>query len=191
MTEVTELTDLKAVARTDAFVRRKAAHCTEQTARVVERMLEVLLPHRGKPLAGYMPIRTEVDPLPVMAAMSSFGPVCVPVIQGPDQPLKFRQWTPGCKTEPGAFGAPVPSSGDWIEPEVLMVPLLAFDQNAMRLGYGGGFYDRTLAKLRARTDVMVFGYAYSAQRTLDLPVEPTDQPLDAIVTEEGVFWRMA
>ncbi|MFY0692136.1 MAG: 5-formyltetrahydrofolate cyclo-ligase [Paracoccaceae bacterium] len=190
MTGRHDLTELKAAARTAAFARRKAAHSPETTALVVERLLEVLLPHRGKRIAGYMPIRTEVDPLPVMAAMAAFGPVCVPVIQGPDQPLKFRQWTPGCKTEPGAFGAPVPSAGNWIEPEVLIVPLLAFDDNGIRLGYGGGFYDRSLEGLRALGEVVTFGCAYAAQRTQALPAEPTDQPLDAIVTEDGVFWRL-
>jgi 5-formyltetrahydrofolate cyclo-ligase len=85
------------------------------------------------------------------------------------------------------FGVSVPVKDDLVTPEVLVVPLLAFDDRGHRLGYGAGHYDRTLQGLRARGQVMAIGFAYSAQRTDDpLPDEPTDQPLDAIVTEIGV-----
>lgn len=183
---MTDLTQQKSDARKAAFARRKAARTEEATATAVANLLAYMLPHKGKPLAGYMPIRTEVDPVPVMAAMAAFGPVCVPVIQGEGQPLKFRQWMPGCTTEDGPFGAQVPAKGDWITPELLIVPLVAFDANAMRLGYGGGFYDRTLEGLRARGPVHAVGFAYEAQLTENLPLEPTDQPLDGVVTEAGL-----
>jgi 5-formyltetrahydrofolate cyclo-ligase len=88
---------------------------------------------------------------------------------------------------PGTFGAPVPKAGDWMVPQILIVPLVAFDLRGGRLGYGGGFYDRTLQALRAQGPVLAIGFAFAAQQTDDLPLEPTDQPLDMIVTEAGVL----
>lgn len=177
----------KAQARKAAFARRKEAKSPERDARAITELLKVLIPHQGHPIAGYMPIRTEVDPLPVMAAMASFGPVCVPVISRPDAPLKFREWSLGCTMIDGAFGAQIPQAGLWVTPEVLIVPLVAFDRKGGRLGYGGGFYDRTLEGLRAAGPVTAYGYAFAAQEAKGLPLEPTDQPLDGIVTEDGLI----
>ena len=87
----------------------------------------------------------------------------------------------------GDFGAFIPETGDWMEPEILIVPLVAFDRKGGRLGYGGGFYDRTLEMLRAERPTMAIGFAYTGQEAGDLPLEPTDQPLDMIVTETGVL----
>ena len=134
-------------------------------------------------LSGYMPMRTEIDPLPAMSAHQ--GPVCVPVIIGKGQALKFREWSPGCAMVPGEFGALIPAEGAWIEPEVLIVPLLAFDARGYRLGYGGGFYDRTLQALRARRPTLAIGFAFSAQEVAQVPIDENDQRLDAIITEQG------
>ncbi len=184
---MSDLTDQKTAARKAAFARRKAARTEEATAKAVANLLAFMMPHKGKPMAGYMPIRTEVDPIPVMAAMAAIGPVCVPVIQGEGQPLIFRQWMPGCMMEDGPFGAQIPSKGEVITPELLIVPLVAFDARAMRLGYGGGFYDRTLEGLRARGPVLAMGFAFHAQMAEDLPLEATDQPLDGVITEAGLI----
>ena len=129
-------------------------------------------------------MRTEIDPLPAMAAHQ--GLVGVPVILGPGQPLKFRQWSPVAPMVAGDFGALIPQSGDWIEPEVVIVPLVAFDARGYRLGYGGGFYDRTLEGLRAKRPTLAVGFAFAAQEMPQVPIEATDQPLDAIVTEDGI-----
>lgn len=180
------ITFSKSAARKAAFSRRRVAKSPARDANAVAALLEALLPFKGKPLAGYMPILTEVDPLPVMAAMASFGSVGVPVIQGEGKPLKFRTWTPGCKMVDGPFGAQVPETGSWIVPEVVIVPLVAFSPTGGRLGYGGGFYDRTLEGLRERGPVTAYGYAFRAQSMSDLPQEPTDQKLDGIVTENGL-----
>ena len=88
----------------------------------------------------------------------------------------------------GPFGAAVPASAQPMTPEIVIVPLVAFDADGNRLGYGGGFYDRTLELLRSQQDTIAVGYAYDAQRATQLPLEPTDQPLDAMVTETGVTW---
>ena len=177
------LADTKAEARRAAFSRRKTAFAAGQ-GQAAELLADLLAGHSGKVLSGYMPMRTEIDPLPAMAAHQ--GPVGVPVIPGKDVPLRFREWSPGCALEEGEFGALIPAEGAWLEPQVLIVPLLAFDRRGYRLGYGGGFYDRTLERLRAMHPVTAIGFAFSAQEVDEVPIEPTDQPLDAIVTELGM-----
>ena len=172
----------KAAARKAAFAARKAAFAAGQGA-AADHLAKALAPYAGKVLAGYMPMRTEIDPLPAMAAHR--GPVCVPVILGPNRPLAFRQWTPEAKMVPGDFGALIPETGDWLEPEVVIVPLVAFDAQLYRLGYGGGFYDRTLEGLRAKRPTPAIGFAFAAQELPAVPIEPTDQQLDLIVTEAG------
>ena len=178
-----DLTQLKAEARAAAFVARKAAFQRGQ-GQAAEILADVLAAHRGKVLAGYMPMRTEIDPLAAMAAHE--GPVGVPVILGPGQALKFREWSPGCAMEEGAFKAHIPVEGAWVEPEVVIVPLVAFDARGFRLGYGGGFYDRTLEGLRAKRPTIAVGFAFDAQEMAQVPIEDTDQKLDFIVTETGV-----
>ncbi len=139
-------------------------------------------------VAGYRPIRSELDPTPLMEALFSAGHrVCVPVIEGHGQPLAFRDWHPAAEMMAGPFGAEIPVSGDWLEPEFLLVPLVGFDSAGNRLGYGGGFYDRTLERLRGRRPTRAVGYAYSVQEVDAVPCEPTDQVLDGIVTERGLM----
>lgn len=188
MTDQDDLKAIKAQARKAAFVRRGDAHSEARSNAGVTHLMSVITPHKGKAISGYMPIRTEITPVPVMAAMSAHGPVCIPVIQAAGEALKFALWDPGTKLVDGPFGARIPENLEFIEPEVLIVPLVAFDRNGGRLGYGGGFYDRTLEGLRAKRPTLAIGYAYAAQEATDLPLEPTDQPLDAIVTDEGVVW---
>ena len=179
------LTEIKTEARKAAFARRKDAHALGQGTSGY--LSEVLAGHRGVPLASYMAMRTEIDPTAAMEEAAAHGPVGVPVIMGEAQPLKFRTWTPGCTLIPGEFGAAIPETGDWMTPEIVVVPLVAFDRNGGRLGYGGGFYDRTLELLRSKRPTLAIGFAYAAQEAVDLPLEPTDQPLDMIVTEQGVI----
>ena len=174
---------VKASARTAAFAARRAAFAAGQ-GQAAELLADVLAAYRGAVLSGYMPMRTEIDPLPAMAAHQ--GPVGVPVIVGPAQPLRFREWSPGCTMVPGEFGALIPAEGGWLEPAVLIVPLLAFDARGYRLGYGGGFYDRTLEGLRGRGPVLAVGFAFAAQEVEAVPIDATDQRLDMIVTEQGV-----
>lgn len=177
----------KSAARTAAFARRKFAHQSADRAAATAALSRVLARFPGAPLAGYMPMRTEIDPLPAMTKAARSGPVGVPVISGPNQPLEFRQWRPEAAMVEGAFGALIPETGEWITPEVVIVPLVAFTARGDRLGYGGGFYDRTLERLRAARPTVAIGFAYAAQKADHLPLEPTDQPLDLIVTEEGVI----
>lgn len=178
------MSDIKAQARKAAFAARKVAFAAGQ-GQAAELLADLLASHSGRSLAGYMAMRTEIDPQAAMAAHR--GPVGVPVIIGAGQPLRFREWTPGAAMVAGEFGAAIPAEGAWIEPEVLIVPLLAFDRRGFRLGYGGGFYDRTLERLRARGAGLAVGFAFSSQEVEEVPTDATDQRLDAIVTERGLI----
>jgi 5-formyltetrahydrofolate cyclo-ligase len=177
------MSDIKGLAREAAYVARKTAFAAGQ-GRAAEILADYIASEAGRVLAGYMPMRTEIDPLPAMAAHQ--GTVGVPVIVGKAQPLRFREWSPGCRLVEGTFRALIPEAGAWVEPEVLIVPLLAFDARGYRLGYGGGFYDRTLEGLRSRGPVLAVGFAFAAQEVDEVPIDATDQRLDAIVTEKGV-----
>ena len=178
---MTGLAEVKSDARNAAFARRKAAFAAHHPG-AAGHLSEVLAGYRGVPLAGYMPIRTEIDPLPAMAEAAAHGVVGVPVIQAADQPLMFSRWEPDAPMRPGPFGAMVPAEDAYFDPEILIVPLVAFDANGGRLGYGGGFYDRTLELLRSRRPTLAIGFAFDEQEAADLPLEPTDQPLDLLIT---------
>lgn len=173
----------KAEARKAAFAARAGAHRAGLDAAMQAHLHAAIEGYETAPLAGYMPIRTEADPLPVMAGHA--GPVGVPVIKGPGQALVFHLWSDGCAMTVGPFGARIPTDGKAMVPQVLIVPLLAFDARGYRLGYGGGFYDRTLAALRAAGPVLALGFAYSAQEVPEVPIDGYDQRLDGVVTEEG------
>jgi 5-formyltetrahydrofolate cyclo-ligase len=183
---MTDLTEIKAQARKAAFARRKQAFDMRPPG-AAGHLSEVLAGYRGVPLAGYMPIRTEINPLPAMAEAAAHGDVSVPVIQGEGLPLKFSRWTPEGELRDGPFGAKVPVVDDFFEPEILIVPLVAFDARGGRLGYGGGFYDRTLELLRGKRPTLAIGFAFDAQEAEDLPLEATDQPLDMLITESRVL----
>lgn len=183
---MSDLAEVKAAARKAAFARRKPLF-EKANAAQAGYLSEVLAGYRGVPLSGYMPIRTEIEPRPAMAEAAAYGPVGVPVIEAADQPLTFARWTPETVMVPGAFGAVIPETCEFFEPEIVIVPLLAFTRSGGRLGYGGGFYDRTLERLRAKRATLAIGFAFAGQEVDDLPLEPTDQPLNMIVTEAGVI----
>ena len=183
---MTDLATIKATARKAAFARRKQAFEAASPG-AAGRLSEVLAGYRGVPLSGYLPIRTEIDPTPAMAEAAAYGPVGVPVITGAGQPLKFGRWEPDIALVDGPFGAQIPAVEDFFEPEILIVPLVAFDAAGGRLGYGGGFYDRTLELLRSRRATLAIGFAFAAQQADQLPLEVTDQPLDMLVTESSVL----
>lgn len=183
---MSDLAEVKAAARKAAFERRKPLF-EQANAAQAGYLSEVLAGYRGVSLSGFMPIRTEIDPTPAMAEATAHGRVGVPVIEAAAQPLKFAEWVPETVMVKGAFGAQIPETPRFFEPEILIVPLLAFNRTGGRLGYGGGFYDRTLEMLRAKRPTLAIGFAFAGQEVDDLPLEATDQPLDLIVTERGVI----
>lgn len=180
------LTEEKVTIRKQAFAARKAAFDLD-VGGASGLLSSVLAGYRGLPLSGYMPIRSEIDPLPVMSEAAAHGPVAVPVIHAAGAPLGFSRWTPDCEMVAGPFGAQVPAVERLIEPEIVIVPLVAFTRLGGRLGYGGGFYDRTLEVLRGKRATLAIGFAYGAQEMANLPLEPTDQMLDMIVTDTEVI----
>jgi 5-formyltetrahydrofolate cyclo-ligase len=184
----TAKTAVKDLARKAAFGARKAAFTDAGAADIVARanahLTRALADFAGQDLGGYMPMRTEIDPRPAMHTHS--GALGVPVITAAATPLRFAAYTAGAAMVQGAFGALIPAALTWITPTVLIVPLLAYDARGYRLGYGGGFYDRTLQRLRANGPLTAIGFAFAAQAVAEVPIDANDQPLDMLVTEAGI-----
>jgi 5-formyltetrahydrofolate cyclo-ligase len=139
-------------------------------------------------VAGYWPIGTEVDDRPLLARLGERGvPCALPVLVGEGLPLIFRRWCPPDPVEDGPRGTRQPSAtAPEVTPDLLLVPLLGFDGEGYRLGQGGGYYDRTLAKLRSQRPTIAVGIGYSVLRREWLPHGPHDQRMDWILTEDGL-----
>ena len=164
--------------------RRKVAHGVVDPNPALEALEAVLRDLEG-PVSFYWPIRTEIDPRPVMETMVGAKSVCLPMTHGYSA-LTFRPWQPGMAMIEDSFGVAVPDTEETLVPKTLVLPMLAFDDLGQRLGYGAGHYDRTLAMLRTSSPVTAIGFAYEAQRDDKVPTEATDQPLNMIVTETQV-----
>lgn len=183
---VTILQDKTAI-REMAKARRAEAQATVDPGPAWAALRDVLAGFAGKTVAGYSAIGSEIDPAPALVALAETHRLCLPVTHGRERPLSFHLWTPGEDLQAAGFGTAAPVSGEEVTPDVLVVPLLAFDRAGGRLGYGAGHYDRSLAGLRARAPVAAYGFAYGAQEFEGLPQEPTDQPLDGVITEAGLI----
>lgn len=136
-------------------------------------------------VSAFWPIKDEIDIRPLMAFLHKNGcRLALPVVHGRGQRLSFRAWSPGEPLESGVFGTLQPSAGcETLEPEALLVPLLACDAEGWRLGYGGGFYDRTLEDLRKRRPVAAVGVGFDLQLVPDVPHGADDQRLDWLLTD--------
>ncbi len=147
--------------------------------------------HPDEVIAGYWPIRDELDPRPAMLAFAQRGHrLALPTSIARGEPLVFRAWSPGEPLAPDIMGIQAPlSSAPEVLPGLVLVPMLAFDISCRRLGYGAGFYDRTLAMLRAGAGTLAVGLAFDAQEVERVPVGEGDQPLDQVVTENDVIIR--
>ncbi|MFZ2468887.1 MAG: 5-formyltetrahydrofolate cyclo-ligase [Parvibaculum sedimenti] len=145
----------------------------------------------GSVISGYAPISSEADPMAILREADARGfPCALPSVEAPASPLTFRRWRPDDPLIDGPHGTRAPDVGAPIlMPQIVIVPLLAFDRAGRRLGYGGGYYDRTLAFLRARGEntILAVGLAFSAQEADELPEDSGDQRLDWIVTERGAW----
>lgn len=181
---------LKANLRREASARRKQAHAAHPQAglALLQHFKNAIQAPAGTPISGFWPMGDEIDIVPLLSQLHANGhPIGLPVVVGKAQPLIFRSWHPGLALVAGGFKTEVPPpSSPELAPEILIVPLLAFDAEGYRLGYGGGFYDRTLEKLRntGRRPLAV-GVAFSAQLVARVPRDHYDQPLDWIVTEKS------
>ena len=136
-------------------------------------------------VSGFWPIKDEIDIQPLMDALFDEGcQMALPVVQGRGQRLLFRAWRPGDPLEAGVFGTLQPSAqSEIMEPDALLVPLLACDGEGWRLGYGGGFYDRTLEYLRKRRQVAAIGVGFDLQLVAEVPHSADDQRLDWLLTD--------
>lgn len=140
-------------------------------------------------VSGFYPYQSEIDTRPLLGRLAGEGwTTALPIVIALQQPLEFRRWLPGEPTVPGKWDIPrPPDTSPLLEPDVLLVPMLAFDRLGYRLGYGGGFYDRTLALLRAKKTVTAIGVAYAAQEVDSVPHDAHDQPLDFVMTEKELI----
>lgn len=181
------------VAMRDLAKSRRAAAYARHGSSAGERLAEHGLGFLGdalKPgasISGFSAINDEISPLPLMAKLAAAGhPLALPAMQGRGKPLVFRAWTPGDEMAPAVWGICEPlASRDVVEPDIVLVPLLAVDDAGYRLGYGGGFYDRTLARLRSMKPIVAIGVAYDEQRLDAVPHLDYDQPLDWVLTPSG------
>ena len=180
-----------------AQMRKQAAKIRQQEADnhpdAAERLAgycHLLLDSFGRGVyAAYLPIRSEISPLPLIAALHDAGQAtAMPVTPAEGQPLSFRLWAVGDVLEDGPYGTRQPPvGGTTVLPDVILAPLLAFDLGGWRLGYGGGFYDRTIADFAARgLQASVVGLAYDRQKLDKVPVGPYDMPLDAVLSPSGL-----
>ena len=184
----------KEMLRREAFERRKSVKnvnaAAESIARKGSDMLGVL--KTNKKVTGYLPVRGEIDSLPLLNALHQkrFTIALPAVVNADAREMEFRLWTPGTPLIDGAFDIPVPPAENGIlkEPGILLVPLLAFDHKGSRLGYGGGYYDRALKKIRAKNPrVLVLGLAFNEQEIDAVPREPHDQLLNMVLTPDGAI----
>ncbi|WP_286799448.1 5-formyltetrahydrofolate cyclo-ligase [Oceanicaulis sp. UBA2681] len=179
----------KTNARRAARAARAAAYAKEPDAgrRLVEHFPDSLWPKVRQVVAGYAAIGDEIDPQTLLETFAlEQARIALPCVVGKDQPLTFRSWTLDQPLEPGPFGTRQPGADHAeLNPSLILVPLVGFDLKGRRLGYGGGFYDRTLEKLKQSGPLTVVGLAYAAQKLAKIPAEAHDIRLDWVVTEQG------
>ena len=181
----------KTNARRIARAARAAAHAADPQAgrKLAEHFPDQLWPKVRQVVAGYAAIGDEIDPLSLLETFAlEQARIALPCVVAKDQPLIFRSWTLDQLLEPGAFGTREPAANHpEMVPSLVLVPLVGFDLKGRRLGYGGGFYDRTLEALKAQGPLTVVGLAYEAQRLNKVPAERHDVRLDWVVTEQGAY----
>ena len=152
-----------------------------------------LIGRRERSIGAYWPIKGEFDPLPALYRWSEGAPdnierrIGLPVADRASGSLRFHVWYPGCETELDAYDIPKPKGTEEFVPEILVVPCLGFGPGGVRLGYGGGFFDRTLSSLRPRP--VTVGVSFTHGFLPLLRCGPQDLPLDAMLTEDGVMWQ--
>tara|TARA_E500000331_G_scaffold355398_1_gene410751 strand:- start:994 stop:1518 length:525 start_codon:yes stop_codon:yes gene_type:complete len=141
-------------------------------------------------VSSYLPIGDEINPERAMCLLVSRGwRQVLPVVVSRTEPLIFRAWLDGDALDNGPMRTRHPSvSAEELQPEVLLVPMLSFDLRGQRMGWGGGFYDRTIAELRGKVSLLAIGVAFEAQRVCEVPNGKFDAPLDAIATDVGLHW---
>jgi 5-formyltetrahydrofolate cyclo-ligase len=174
-----------ALARRDAL---SAAHRAAAAQAIAKRGLPIDI-KPGAVVAGYSPIRSEIDPAPLMHALATQGArLALPAVMARGKSLAFRAWSPGDRLTLGPLGIlePSPAAAELI-PDIVLVPLAAFDRSGHRIGYGAGHYDFALAHLRKAKTIAAIGLAFAAQQIGDVPAASHDVRLDLVLTEDRTF----
>jgi 5-formyltetrahydrofolate cyclo-ligase len=182
---------LKVDLRRQALARRDALSVAER-AQAAESIAARIFPIALAPgaiVAGFMPMKSEINPLPLMRKLAAAGArLALPVVAGQGQPLTMRAWAFGEPLVAGVWGIREPPPiAPAVAPDLLLVPLLAFDRAGHRIGYGAGYYDMTIAALRAQRVAVAIGVAFAAQEIAAVPATPRDVPLDLVLTEHEVI----
>jgi 5-formyltetrahydrofolate cyclo-ligase len=177
----------KAIIRRDAMTRRNAlpADLRAQAAEALAARPFPVAVAPGVIVSGFMPLKSEINPLPLMRKLATAGArLALPAIDQRGKPLIMRAFAFGDELDTGQWGIrePKPEAGE-VAPDIMLVPLLAFDRNGNRIGYGAGYYDMTIAKYRATKPVIAIGIAYAAQEIAEVPVTERDARLDLVLTE--------
>jgi 5-formyltetrahydrofolate cyclo-ligase len=186
------LADRKSLLRRRALSRRRGLDPSLRlafSARLVVEGVRLARLWRPRVASAFYPIRDEPDTLALLAALAEEGiATALPVTVSRSAPLTFRLWRPGDPTVAGAMNIPEPTGrAEAVDPDLLFVPLAAFDRRGRRIGYGAGHYDRTLARLRAAKPIHAVGVAYAVSEVEAVPSESHDQPLDFILTENELI----
>jgi 5-formyltetrahydrofolate cyclo-ligase len=191
MSETPSIDDAKATLRQEARARRDAIPASERAAaaEAVAARTPPVAVAPGAVVSGYSPMRSEINPVPLMRRFLAAGAqLALPVVAGRGQPLIMRAWTFGVPLGSGVWGIREPdAAAPEVFPDILIVPLLAFDRAGGRIGYGAGYYDMTITKLRAMKPVVALGLALAAQQIAEVPTTPRDARLDLVLTEREVI----
>jgi 5-formyltetrahydrofolate cyclo-ligase len=186
---LSSLQEKKRLLRADARDKRRADENEEASWKLTENFLRHIRLEKGAVIGGYSAVREEMDLTDLNEVLRAKGhKITLPVMTGKGKPLIFRVHEKGDRLLANPLGILEPdSTAAGVFPDVLLVPLLAFDRRRNRLGYGGGYYDRTISKLRSHKPVLALGIAYACQEVSEIPMGPNDIPLDNIITELDVF----
>jgi 5-formyltetrahydrofolate cyclo-ligase len=183
----TDKTELRhaALARRDAL----AADLRAQAAETIAARAFPVVVAPGMVVSGYSPMRSELNPVPLMRRLADAGAqLALPVVRGRGKPLVMRAWRFGVPLVSGVWGIrePAPDAPE-VFPDVMLVPLAAFDRSGQRIGYGAGYYDMTIARIRAMKNVTAIGLAFAAQEIARVPAADHDAPLDLVLTEREII----
>ena len=177
--------------RAQALARRDAIPAPERAAAaeaIAARVFPVNVPH-GAIVSGFSPMKSEINPVPLMRRLAEGGAkLALPVVAGRGQPLIMRAWSFGEKLGSGVWGIREPTAdAPEVLPDILIVPLAAFDRTGHRIGYGAGYFDMTLHRLRGLKPVVALGLAFAVQEIPAVPATPRDARLDLVLTEREVI----
>src|SRR3954469_8298687 len=178
---------VKDILRREAIARRDALSAANraQAAEMIAARAFPVSVAPGAIVSGFSPMKSEISPVPLMRKLADAGAgLALPVVAGKGKPLIMRAWAFGAPLASGVWGIREPTSdAPEVAPDILIVPLLAFDRRGHRIGYGAGYYDMTIAALRARKPIVAVGIAYAAQEIDAVPNTPSDARLDFLLTE--------